>query len=142
MDNNVEMALKGSEFKRVLEHCLDTIKKEYSLKKVDIEVLLYLSDCGEYNTPTDIYKYQGINRGHVSQAIDTLIKRGYIEALPDPKDRRIMHYLVTDNAKEVEDKIAELKRDFDKKIFEGIPQKEIDAYRRTTKKIMENLKKM
>lgn len=142
MDSRVEIALKGNEFKRVLEKYFNTIKKEHELKKVDIEVLLYLSQCGAKDTPTDIYKTLGLNRGHVSQAIDTLIKKDYVQAVADIHDRRIMHYLVLDNAQEITSEIASLKREFDKKIFDGLSQEEIFEYKRLTLKIMKNLKKM
>lgn len=142
MDSRVEIALKGNEFKRVLEKYFNTIKKEHELKKVDIEVLLYLSQCGAKDTPTDIYKTLGLNRGHVSQAIDTLIKKDYVQAVADIHDRRIMHYLVLDNAQKITSEIASLKRKFDQKIFDGLSQEEIIEYKRITLKIMQNLKKM
>lgn len=142
MDNRVEITLKGNEFKRVLDNYLETVKKHYSLKKVDMEVLLYLSECGDKNTPTDTYKYLGLNRGHVSQAIDALIEKGYIQPVADLSDRRIMHYIVTESALEVRTKIAALKKDFEEKVFAGISQNEINEYKRISLKILENLKKM
>ncbi|MCR5153795.1 MAG: MarR family winged helix-turn-helix transcriptional regulator, partial [Lachnospiraceae bacterium] len=142
MDNRIEIALKGNEFKRVLEYYFETVKKQYNLKKVDMEVLLYLSKCGEKNTPTDVYKYLGLNRGHVSQAIDDLIEKCYIKPVADPEDRRITHYLVTNDALEVIKKIALLKEDFDKKLFEGISEEELKEYKRITLKIIENMDNM
>lgn len=142
MDERVELALKGSEFKRVLESHFDAVKKHYDLKKVDIEVLFYLSECQESNTPTDIYKRLGLNRGHVSQAIDTLVKRGYISALPDKNDRRSMHYVITGKADQAISEISLLKNDFEQRLLEGISEREKETFKRVTYKIMENLEKM
>ena len=44
MDEQLEVALKGGEFKRLFESQFVDIKKRYDLKKVDIEVLYFLSN--------------------------------------------------------------------------------------------------
>lgn len=142
MDERIEIALKGSEFKRVLENHFERIKRKYNLKKVDIEVLYYLSEYEEDNTPTDIHRRLKINRGHVSQAIDSLIKKEYIIALPDSDDRRCMHYTVSEDAKGIIEEIKTLKRDFDMEIFNGITEEEVDFYKKITYKIMKNLDHM
>lgn len=142
MDSRVELALKGNEFKRVLEKYFDAIKKKYELKKVDIEVLLYLSECGDKNTPTDIYITLGLNKGHISQAIDSLMKKGYAQAVTDANDRRIVHYVVLKNAQDIIAEVTALKNEFDKKIFDGLSQEEIAQYKTVTYKIMQNIKKM
>lgn len=142
MDERVELALKGSEFKRVMESHLDAIKKQYDFKKVDIEVLFYLSGRRDSNTPTDIYRRLGLNRGHVSQAIDTLVKRGYIFALPDKDDRRSMHYVITEKADKVISQIRAMKNEFEQRLLEGISEEEKETFKRVTYKLMENLEKM
>ncbi|MGN0161567.1 MAG: MarR family winged helix-turn-helix transcriptional regulator [Lachnospiraceae bacterium] len=139
MDERLEIGLKGSEFKRALEEQFESVKKEFDLKKVDIEVLYYLSDCDCDNTPTDIYKRLKLNRGHVSQAIDDLVKRGYIIAMSDAKDRRSVHYVVTSYAKPLVHKIAVLREELDHKIFDGITEQEIAVYKKVTYKILQNI---
>lgn len=142
MDEQLEMALKGGDFKHLLESRFAKIKNDYDLKKVDIEVLYFLSNCKDKNTPTDIYKKLGLNRGHVSQAIDTLCRRKLIIAVPDQKDRRYMHYSVSDDAAKIVDEIAEIKRDLNKEIFRGITEEEIAAYKKTTEKIFRNIQQL
>lgn len=142
IDERVEIALKGNEFKRVLENSFEHIKKEYDLKLVDIEVLFYLSKCRGDNTPTDIYKNHRINKGHISQAIDTLLKKGYIEALPDADDRRSMHYSVNDKACQVIREIEAERQQFEERILDGITEEEISAFQKVTYKILENIGRM
>ncbi len=139
VDEQLELALKGGDFKRLMESRFSVIKKEYNLKKVDIEVLYYLSKCTEENTPTDIYRRLKLNRGHVSQAIDYLYRRELITAIPDKKDRRYMHYLVTDSAKVIIAEISKTKRELGEQIFKGLSREEIAAYQKTTEKIFRNI---
>ena len=142
MDEKIEIALKGGELKRLMENRFCEIRAKYDLKKVDIEVLFFLANYKELNTPTDVYKALGINRGHVSQAMDSLCNRQLITAVPDEKDRRSVHYVVCDKALEITDEIATIRADMERQIFEGISPEEMDAYKKTTEKIYENIKKL
>lgn len=142
MDEQLEVALKGGEFKRLFESQFVGIKKRYDLKKVDIEVLYFLSNCNEHNTPTDIYRSLKLNRGHVSQAIDNLCRRELIIAIPDKDDRRYMHYKISENAVGIIKEISIVRKELDQQIFKGISKEEMLAYKRTSEKICSNIREM
>lgn len=142
MDEQLEVALKGGEFKRLLESFFSDIKKKYDLKKVDIEVLFFLSQCSDEDTPTDIYRRLKLNRGHVSQAIDNLCRRKYITAIPDAEDRRYTHYKVTKESRKIIEEISEARREMDEQLFKGITREELETYKKTTEKIYRNIAEM
>lgn len=142
MDEQLEIALKGGDFKRLLDTQFDAIKKKYDLKKVEIEVLFFLSKCGNENTPTDITKRLILNRGHVSQAIDILLKRQLIAAVADEQDRRCMHYTITTNAVPIIDEIANVKKQMDAQILKGITQEELEMYKRISDKMIRNIREL
>lgn len=139
MDERIEVALKGEEFKRLLGNQFTEIRKEYGLKSVDIEILLYLSHCKNENTPSDIFRRIRINKGHISQGIDNLIHKGYISPLSDSEDRRVVHYIVNDSSKEVIDAIIPIKKNLEKRIFNGLSKEEISQYKEITYKILKNI---
>jgi DNA-binding MarR family transcriptional regulator len=142
VDEQLEIALKGGDFKRLLDTQFDAIKKKYDLKKVEIEVLFFLSKCGNENTPTDITKRLILNRGHVSQAIDILLKRQLIAAVADEQDRRCMHYTITTNAVPIIDEIANVKKQMDAQILKGITQEELEMYKRISDKMIRNIREL
>jgi DNA-binding MarR family transcriptional regulator len=142
MDEQLELALKGGDFKRLLDYKLDEIKKHHDLRKVDIEVLFFLSKCGSENTPTDITKRLNLNRGHVSQAIDVLLTRELISPIADEKDRRCMHYIITENAISIIDEIAGVKEDMDRQILKGITEDELRIYKEISVKMMNNIREL
>lgn len=142
MDEKIEVALRGEEFKRLLGSLFIDIKQKYDLKTVDIEILLYLSHCSEENTPSDIFRRIRINKGHISQSIDNLISKGYISPLPDHDDRRVIHYAVNDSAREVLDAIIPVKQRLEKKIFDGLSSEEIAQYKEITYKILKNMRSL
>lgn len=142
MDEKLEVALKGEEFKRILESQFADIKQKYDLKTVDIEILLYLSYCKDENTPSDIFRHIRINKGHISQGIDNLIAKGYIEPSHDLQDRRVTHYKINDSAREVLDAVIPLKRNLEEKILNGLTSEEISLYRTITIKILKNMEEL
>ena len=142
MEEQLEMTLKGGAFKKLMENRFAEIRGKYGLKRVEIEVLYFLAKGGEENTPTDAYRKLRINRGHVSQAIDSLCRQGYIYAMPDEKDRRIMHYSVSDAAKTIIADISEIRKKMDDRIFEGVTEEELKALKNVMNKIEHNIKKM
>lgn len=135
--DNIE--LETNTVKHIIEKRFEHIKRKYGIRRVDIEVLLFLSEYKDSNTPTCIYKGLKLNRGHISQAIDYLLRCNYIEAYPDMTDRRSMHYKVSNNAKEVIAEIVKAKRTLESEIFAGISKEEIEIYQRITHKIIENV---
>ena len=142
MDEQLEVALKGGEFKRLLESQFSEIRKKYDLKKVDMEVLFFLSNCDDEDTPTDIYRHLKLNRGHVSQAIDDLCRRNLIVAIPDRNDRRFMHYKISDRAEAIIRDIASVSEEIDRKIFMGISEEEMILYKKITDKVYYNIRMM
>jgi DNA-binding MarR family transcriptional regulator len=142
MDEQLENALKGGDFKHLLESQFDAIKRKHNLRKVDIEVLFFLSKCGNENTPTDITKRLNLNRGHVSQAIDSLLKKELISAVADERDRRCMHYTITPGAVPIIDEVANVKKEMDAQILKGITKEELEEYRRISDKMIANIREL
>jgi DNA-binding MarR family transcriptional regulator len=142
VDEQLEIALKGSDFKRLIDSQFDEIKKNHGLKKVEIEVLFFLSKCGNENTPTDITKRLNLNRGHVSQAIDVLLKKKLIAATADKQDRRCMHYTITANADTVIDEISKAKNRMDEQILKGITEEELAIYKKISEKMIQNIREL
>jgi DNA-binding MarR family transcriptional regulator len=142
MDEQLEIALKGGDFKRLIDTQFDELKRKHGLKKVEIEVLFFLSKCGDENTPTDITKRLNLNRGHVSQAIDYLLKRQLIAAAADEQDRRCMHYTITPKAVPIIDEIAQVRESMEEQVFKGITEEELEMYKKISDKMIKNIRRM
>lgn len=107
MDSQIESFLQGGQFKKLVEEQSMELRQKYELKKAELEILYFLSRCGTRNTSTDIHRQLMRNRGHISQAVDSLCRRQYITAIPDQNDRRYIHYEISDSARGI---IVELTR--------------------------------
>ena len=65
---------------------------ELGLQPIHLQMLNYLFRANDYNnTPGATADYLGITRGPASQSLIILEKRGLIEKVSDPFDRRLVH---------------------------------------------------
>ncbi|MEM7008926.1 MAG: MarR family winged helix-turn-helix transcriptional regulator [Thermodesulfobacteriota bacterium] len=65
---------------------------DLGLQAVHLQILSYLSLCNRYsNTPAGVTEYIGATKGTISQSINVLEGKGFIEKVPDSQDGRITH---------------------------------------------------
>lgn len=139
MEDRIEAFLMSSPFKHIITPALTELKENYGLKKVDAEVLYFLSVCNGHDTPTDIYNRLLLNKGHISQAIETLLERGLISAEIDEYDKRSTHYNVTPEASESIHRIEEMLQSMKAQLLKGISEEEYTAFRQVLNKMYQNI---
>lgn len=142
MNRQTETILRGGQFKQLMELHYATMKKEYQLKRIELEILYCLSKCGEHNTSTNIREYLRENKGHISQAIDSLCRNNYLTAVHDKEDRRYIHYTLTPKANDVIRNMNDTWKQLNKEIFDGISKEELQAFQIVAKKIARNMDKI
>ena len=98
MNYSLEAMLDGMQFRRLMEKELGPVQKEYGIYRIDMEILLYLSRAGERNTPKDMLELGMFTRGHISQSLSRLQKKGYVVMEQDCRDRRCIHNHLTPDA--------------------------------------------
>ncbi len=142
MDVQIESFLQGCQFKRLREEQIAELRQKYDMTKAELEILYFLSKCGEENTSKAIHYHLMMNKGHISQAADSLCKRKYIIAIPDEADRRFVHYRISDTAQQIVEEIASQRDGMNSRILEGISEEELQIFRDVSLKIKQNIEKM
>lgn len=139
MEKQVEGILRGGQFKHLAERELAGIRQQYDLKRIEIEVLYFLARNKECNTLADIHHYLNANKGHISQALDCLCKRGYLTAEHDKNDRRYVHFFMTDAANELSNQINAAWGKLRDEIFAGISEEDLACFKRVSAQIAQNM---
>lgn len=111
MNQSLEALLNGMQFRKLMESEFEVIYKEYSLCKIDLQILYYLYTAGERNTSKDILDLKLFTKGHISQSLSRLQKRNLIVMVQDEDDRRYVHNVLTQDANKV---LAHLKEIYDR----------------------------
>lgn len=139
MEESIEVILRGGQFKRLIEMSIQEIRKKTGLKRVEVEILYFLSNSGGKNTMKDICHYMQMNKGHISIALDGLCKKGYLIQNQDAEDRRYIHFYLTDFSKEIAEKID---IEWNKMMFrltKGVSEEELELFKQISRKIGANI---
>ncbi len=80
-------------------------RKKYAalgLQPMHIQVLDYLNACNSYsNTAAAVTEYFGLTKGTVSQTLQVLERKGYIEKQIDVEDARVVHLTLSKNGEQL-----------------------------------------
>lgn len=80
-----------------------------AIQPVHGQVLEYISQCNQHsNTPATVSEYLGLTKGTMSQTIQVLVRKGYIEKCQDKTDRRVVHLNLLPAGQDIVDKIKPL----------------------------------
>lgn len=111
-------------YKRLNERKIETVMHEYNLRKIDLEIMIYLKGCGEKDTAKDIAATEMFTKGHISQSVSRMRDLGYIEVKPDEKDLRLQHLKLAEGARKILDDVMSVKREVEECVFAGITEEE------------------
>ena len=117
----------------------EDLLKEYQMTQVEVDVLAFLANNPEYNHAQDIVNVRGISKGHVSLAIEKLVKHGLITRNPDPQNRRCNVLCVEHQAAPLVKCIQDIQHEFDQIAFQNISSSDLIFYHQILQKIYQNL---
>ncbi len=113
--------------------------EEYRLTPCEVAVLLFLyNNAPERDTASDIARSKGLSKGHVAQAVEALCRRGYLRALRDERDRRLVHLSLGDSGGPVGRHIEDAHQSFICAVERSISADELERARLTLSKLAQN----
>jgi len=139
MNIGEETLLRGRMFKKVVERRCSGVCEKYGLKQFEAEVLFYMSQWERSITSTDICRGLIVNKGQVSQTMEALSRKGYIEAAADASDRRYIRIRLTERSREVVNELKEIHEQLKAEIFSGITEAELTQFKATAKKLIDKI---
>jgi DNA-binding MarR family transcriptional regulator len=98
------------------------------LENADFGILAPLRRSGVDNplTPTELARRQMMTSGGMTAALDRLERRGLIERVPNPADRRGSLVRLTDEGREAIDAAVELQADVERRLVEPLSPTEVN----------------
>lgn len=128
-----------SKYKKFNEKKLCKIYEKYDLRKIDMEIVVYLANCGEEDTARDIANTNMFTKGHISQSVKRLSDMNFINVEQDEKDMRVQHLKLTENVKPLLDELLAQKTKIQQCVFAGITESESKVMDKVLKKICNNI---
>ena len=87
-------------------------------------------------------KLNMFTKGHISQALSRLQKKGYIKIEQDSEDRRYAHNYLTEEASPIMEKVKKISREIRETIMEGVTEEERKTLTELAEKVMGNLERV
>lgn len=139
MNDHFELLIMGQQFKKLYEKCYGHIMQTYGLKKIDIDVLYFLSHSGKQDTAKDIANLIYVSKAHVSKAIENLHQKALIDLIADPSDRRYVHISISASGQQIVDEIKQIRAKTEKILFDGISPEDRELLLRLSYQIADNI---
>ena len=138
INDDLNVILKGRKFKKMLDYIYEDLRNKYALRQIEIEIMMYLAKRPN-DSASDIYRNLYMNKGHVSQAMNNLCVKGYLNACVDSKDRRYVSYAITEKGKSMIDETTIIRKSINEQLFQGISEEELRAIERAAAIIGDNI---
>ena len=127
---------------KAYESALKKICAAFAMTLLEVKVISFLYNNPEMDTAADIAEYRMLSRGNVSLAVDSLIRRGFMERRSDALDRRRIRLRLLPASKPVTDMFERERVLFDGKLFRGFTEQEFASYEVFKEKLMRNAKEI
>ncbi len=139
MLKEMDIVLSGHQFKKLCEIKFESIMEKYGLRRIEIEIMQFISDCGEKDTAKDIASLQYISKAHISHSIDDLIRKQYLSYVEDAHDRRCIHLSLTEDSKSIMEEIKIVRQGIEEILFENITEQDREIALKVAQKMVSNI---
>ena len=142
MNNSIESILRGGQFKKLIEISILKIRNKTNRKRVELEIIYFLGCTGEENTMKDICNHLQMNKGHISTALDSLNKQGYVVQQQDSNDRRYVHYTLTNKADDIVKQMKDAWEKLTERLMTGLTKEDIEIFETVSAKLGKNIEQI
>ena len=123
---------------RLVREAFDVRLTPLDLNLTQASLLGYVAEFGE-TTQTRLADRLGIGRAAIGSVVDTLERRGLVGRHPDPDDRRVWRVGITDDGREMVERIDAVDRQLRGELRYGIGREERQALAWVMTRLQQNL---
>lgn len=94
----------------------------------------------EDNLPIiELSKRTGLAKTTLTSMLDRMEHKGFLNRVPDNRDRRLLRIVLTPKARDLSDKYNEVSEEMSRFFYSGFSDKDIEEFENALEKILENL---
>ncbi len=111
---------------------------QVGLDNADFGILAALRRAGTVRslTPTELARRRMMTSGGMTAALDRLERRGLVERLPNPADRRGSLVRLTSEGQEAIESAVDLQADVERRLVDPLSERELDQLTRLLRKLL------
>lgn len=120
------------------ESMLKGICETYRLSLIEATIISFLYNNPGKDTAADIVELRMLSKGNVSQAVESLMQKSFLQRRQDTEDRRKIHLSLTQAAQPITASLKELFQQFHEELFFGLSNEELELFDRINEQIIVN----
>jgi len=117
-----------------------TIADKHGVSIMEVAILNFLHNNPDTDTAKDFAEFAHISKSCISDAIDSLMKKGFLLGKQDESDRRYVHLVIQDSAKPLIEDTLVMQQDFFDIILNGFTEEEAEVLDSLLDRVAENIK--
>ena len=116
-------------YKKLYNQMFREPARKYELTQIEIDILLFLQNNPSFNTAKDIVALRGLAKSNVSNALESLRKRGCLASDTDRENRKLVRLTLLEEAGETVRELKDCQKRFQKTIYDGFTGEELALLR-------------
>lgn len=137
-----QLVQAARQFERMLVQRLNPLLERRGLTMGEARVLLFLANNPGCDTARDMAAVRGLGKSQVSQAVELLVGKGFLERCPSQRDRRIVHLAITQSGWPAAREIQAVQARCGRALLAGLTAAETETLRVILEKIVANSAKL
>lgn len=81
--------------------CMEPVCRKYCLTRMELDILLFLANNPQFTTAAEIVENRRLTKSHVSLAVNTLAKKGYLTKNKSKHNRKTLHLNICPSADKI-----------------------------------------
>ena len=125
--------------KTLYSKCVSGICIKYNLTRMELDILLFLSNNPHFDTATDIVEIRYLSKSQVSSSVKLLVRRGFIKKEYSKDNHKTAHLKICDTASSIIADGRAAQEKFIAIMLKNFTQAEIDCIKQHTNRICQNI---
>ena len=118
----------------------DELASKYGLTNLEVNILIFLDNNPAHNTAKEICLVSNLSKSSVSEAVDSLTKKGFIRGEQDKSDRRYIHLIIENRASSLLKDSNNMREELQSILLKGFSKDELAKVDEFFNRIIENAK--
>lgn len=126
--------------KRLYDQMMQPVSSRYQITRMELDILLFLSNNPEYDTATDIVERRLLTKSHVSASLKSLEERGFLAKSLQGGNRKTVHLTVLPAAGAILRDGRAAQHAFFQTVFQGFTPEEEKRMETNIERVMKNVR--
>lgn len=134
-----EMLINISLIKHLYDREMEEVVQAYDIKRMELDILLFLANNSDYDTASDIIHRRGLAKSHVSTSIKRLIEKELIYTDKQEGDKKKIHLHLCPNTNQIIEDGRKAQKKFYHILMKDFSKEEVETLQKLFKKIEYNM---